>query len=291
MAMLFISHSSQDQLQALDVRRRLLERGYRPAQIFLDSDAGSGIPPGSPWEEALYARLRECRALLVLCSASWQRSRWCFAELVFARAMGKEVFPVLLEPCDPGLAGEHQAVAVYGEGEAAWARLWAALESRHLAPRDDHAFHPRDRALAAELLAAFGSAIATATAWESGYLGVPHLLAALADIPDGLLARFLARHSVTPQRWKESLRSSIRQLPPEARFARGLEPTAGVAEVFATAQRFAIPVQPELTERAVLRSIFLVRADYLSHLSRRLGVPLSGLEHELAPKATPLRDP
>lgn len=133
--MLFISHSAKDKAEALDIQRRLLERGYDAAQLFLDSDAESGIPAGSKWEQVLYARLKGCRALIVLCSENWQQSKWCFAELVYAKAMGKEVFPVLLEACDiGGVAGEHQGVLVYKEGEAAYARLWAALESRHLGP-------------------------------------------------------------------------------------------------------------------------------------------------------------
>jgi len=118
--MIFISHSSKDKAAALDVQQRLLTYGYDASQLFLDSDAETGIPAGSKWEQVLYARLKDCRALIVLCSANWQESRWCFAELVFAKAMGKEIFPVLLEECSiDQVAAEHQAVFVYREGEAA----------------------------------------------------------------------------------------------------------------------------------------------------------------------------
>ena len=143
--MIFISHSSKDKAAALDVQRRLLGYGYDASQLFLDSDAETGIPSGSKWEQELYARLKDCRALIVLCSAKWQESRWCFAELVFAKAMGKEIFPLLLEECsiDQVVAG-HQAVFVYREGEAAYARLRDALDSRHLGPRDDFGWPPKD---------------------------------------------------------------------------------------------------------------------------------------------------
>ena len=143
--MIFISHNSKDKAAALDVQRRLLGYGYDASQLFLDSDAETGIPSGSKWEQELYARLKDCRALIVLCSAKWQESRWCFAELVFAKAMGKEIFPLLLEECsiDQVIAG-HQAVFVYKEGEAAYARLWDALDSRHLGPRDDFGWPPKD---------------------------------------------------------------------------------------------------------------------------------------------------
>src|SRR5271165_1544557 len=143
--MIFISHSSKDKAAALDIQQRLLGYGYGASQLFLDSDAETGIPAGSKWEQVLYARLKDCRALIVLCSANWQESRWCFAELVFAKAMGKEIFPVLLEECSiDQIAAEHQAVFVYKEGETAYARLWNALDSRHLGPRDDFGWPPKD---------------------------------------------------------------------------------------------------------------------------------------------------
>jgi TIR domain/WD domain, G-beta repeat len=143
--MIFISHSSKDKAAALDVQQRLLKYGYDTSQLFLDSDAETGIPAGSKWEQVLYARLKDCRALIVLCSADWQASRWCFAELVFAKAMGKEIFPVLLQECSiDQVAAEHQAVSVYKEGEAAYARLWNVLDSRHLGPRDDFGWPPKD---------------------------------------------------------------------------------------------------------------------------------------------------
>lgn len=143
--MIFISHSSKDTAAALDIRQRLFGYGYDASQLFLDSDAETGIPAGSKWEQVLYARLKDCRALIVLCSANWQESRWCFAELVFAKAMGKEIFPVLLEECSVDqVIAEHQAVFVYKEGEAAYARLWNVLDSRHLGSRDDFGWPPKD---------------------------------------------------------------------------------------------------------------------------------------------------
>jgi WD40 repeat protein len=143
--MIFISHSSRDKAAALDTQQRLLGYGYNASQLFLDSDAETGIAAGSKWEQVLYTRLKDCRAFIVLCSANWQESRWCFAELVFAKAMGKEIFPVLLQECPiDQVATEHQAVFVYKEGEAAYARLWAVLDSRHLGPRDDFGWPPKD---------------------------------------------------------------------------------------------------------------------------------------------------
>jgi hypothetical protein len=132
----FISHSSLDKTSAVDLRDRLLARGYDSQQIFLDSDEDSGIAAGQKWEQVLYERLKDCRALIVLCSPHWQQSKWCFAELVYAKMAGKEVFPVVLADCDLSVASEHQAVFVNKEGEAAYARLLDTLEARHLGPKD-----------------------------------------------------------------------------------------------------------------------------------------------------------
>lgn len=134
--MYFISHSSLDNAAALDVRDRLLARGYDAQQIFLDSDEDSGIAAGRKWEQMLYEQLKDCRALIMLCSPHWQKSKWCFAELVYAKMAGKEVFPIVLADCDLSVASEHQAVFVNKEGEAAYLRLFDALEARHLGPKD-----------------------------------------------------------------------------------------------------------------------------------------------------------
>jgi hypothetical protein len=64
------------------MQRRLLERGYDAARLFLDHDPESGIPAGVRWEQVLYVRLKDCRALIALCSPAWRQSQWCFAELV-----------------------------------------------------------------------------------------------------------------------------------------------------------------------------------------------------------------
>jgi TIR domain/AAA ATPase domain len=142
---IFISHSSKDKAAAIAVHQRLLIHGFNASQLYLDSDAETGIPAGSKWEPVLYARLKDCRALIVLCSANWQESKWCFAELVFAKVMGKEIFPVLLEECTISqVVAEHQAVYPYKEGEAAYERLWNVLDNRHLGPRDEFGWPPKD---------------------------------------------------------------------------------------------------------------------------------------------------
>ena len=73
--MLFLSHSTKDKAAAVEMQQRLLSRGYDPAQLFLDSDEQSGIAAGTKWEQVLYERLKDCPALVVLCSPNWKASQ------------------------------------------------------------------------------------------------------------------------------------------------------------------------------------------------------------------------
>jgi len=90
MSAIFLSHSSADNVVAGEVATRLLEMGHR--SVFLDFDPALGIPAGRHWEQELYARLRGCQAVIVLCSRASMASAWCFAEITHARAQGKALF-------------------------------------------------------------------------------------------------------------------------------------------------------------------------------------------------------
>lgn len=85
MSIIFLSHSSRDYAIAEQVNARLKQWGHR--SIFLDFDPEQGIPAGRDWEKELYAKLRECRAVIVLCSQPSMASRWCFAEITHAKAL------------------------------------------------------------------------------------------------------------------------------------------------------------------------------------------------------------
>lgn len=95
MSSIFLSHSSQDKGIADQVRARLEQWGHR--SVFLDFDPTNGIPAGRDWEKELYAKLRECRAVIILCSHASMASRWCFAEMTHAKALGKPVFPIKVD--------------------------------------------------------------------------------------------------------------------------------------------------------------------------------------------------
>ena len=95
MSLIFISHSSQDETAARELRDRLLAHGFSSeGSLFLDFDGSHGIKAGQDWEQALYRNVRACRAVIVLCSRASMASRWCFMEITHARALGKHLFPV-----------------------------------------------------------------------------------------------------------------------------------------------------------------------------------------------------
>jgi len=145
--MLFISHRTTDKQFALDLMRRAQERGYSSKQVFLDSDRDAGIAAGVDWEQEIFNRLKDCRALIVVCTSRLAESKWCFAELVVAKTLGKLVFPVVVEDCTlDTFVGERQAVFAYKDGDAAYNRLWQSLEQHGLGPYDTQPWPPLDEA-------------------------------------------------------------------------------------------------------------------------------------------------
>jgi WD40 repeat protein len=132
---IFISHSSRDAAVSKEVMERLHEQGHR--SVFLDFDPENGIPAGRDWEQELYRRLRACQAVIVLCSEHSMSSHWCFAEITHAKALGKQVFPVKVAPCeiDPVLTSR-QVLDLTADREEAYARLQRGLVAAGLDPAD-----------------------------------------------------------------------------------------------------------------------------------------------------------
>lgn len=74
---------------------RLAEMGFQ--SVFLDLDPVRGIPVGADWERTLYERIDRCDAVVIVLSPNWVASKWCFVEFAQARALGKTIFPVLID--------------------------------------------------------------------------------------------------------------------------------------------------------------------------------------------------
>jgi hypothetical protein len=132
---IFLSHSSRDNAAAASMQAWLQARSHQ--SIFLDFDPANGIPAGRNWEQELYRRLRVCRAVIVLLSEDWLASRWCFAEVAQARALGKAIFPVRVANCG-GVAvlGDVQQIDLTGNPDDGYRRLADGLERAGLDPRE-----------------------------------------------------------------------------------------------------------------------------------------------------------
>lgn len=93
MARVFISHSSRDREAAAEMKVWLEQQGFEAP--FLDFDKHSGIPPGADWERTLYREIDQSQALIIIQTANWDQSKWCFAEYTQARALGKPIFQLI----------------------------------------------------------------------------------------------------------------------------------------------------------------------------------------------------
>jgi hypothetical protein len=133
MSAIFLSHSSKDKAVTAELKEHLEGQGHR--SIFLDFDPEDGIPAGRDWEQELYQRLRECQAVIVLCSESSMSSRWCFAEITHAKSLGKHIFPIKVTHCeiDPVLTS-HQVLDLLKDKDDALQRLWLGLKLAGLDP-------------------------------------------------------------------------------------------------------------------------------------------------------------
>lgn len=135
MSSIFLSHSSQDNGIAGHVKVRLDQWGHR--SVFLDFDPADGIPAGRDWEKELYAKLRECRALIILCSHASMDSRWCFSEITHAKALGKPVFPIKIDDVQVDRALTNvQVIDATAGWDAAYQRLEKGLLAAGLDPKD-----------------------------------------------------------------------------------------------------------------------------------------------------------
>src|SRR5262252_6024579 len=96
MPAVFITHSSLDRKEADDIKAFLARLGF--VRVFLDFGKITGIDAGENWERRLYDELSRCHAIILVLTPAWLASKWCFAELTQARALGKVILPVLCEP-------------------------------------------------------------------------------------------------------------------------------------------------------------------------------------------------
>lgn len=98
MPRIFLSHSSEDNREAIALKRWLVEQD--PAldeDIFLDIDPRNGMVGGERWKHTLTRKLSSCEALLCLVSKSWESRPECVHEYRGAEDSGKRVFCARLD--------------------------------------------------------------------------------------------------------------------------------------------------------------------------------------------------
>jgi hypothetical protein len=118
MSRVFLSHSSRDTLQAVALKRWLVEQDLSlEGEIFLDLDPVTGIQPGERWKEALRRSNARCEAVICLLSRDWEASAECRTEFRTAESLNKLILCARLEPLsEGGITGEWQRCDLFGEG-------------------------------------------------------------------------------------------------------------------------------------------------------------------------------
>ena len=96
MSKIFISHASADTPTALAIAKWLTANGWD--EYFLDVAPERGLAAGERWQEALKRAAGRCEAVLFLISPTWRDSKWCLAEFLLAKNLGKAIFGVMIEP-------------------------------------------------------------------------------------------------------------------------------------------------------------------------------------------------
>src|SRR5689334_9741463 len=133
MTSVFVSHSSRDSRGAMRLAAWLRSQGH--VSYFLDIDPEKGNTAGAHWETEIYRQLRLCRAVIALLSPHWLASRWCFAEAVQARALGKALIVLKIAPCrSPAILRDVQQIDATRQSTDAPHRLLRALASIGIDP-------------------------------------------------------------------------------------------------------------------------------------------------------------
>ena len=96
MSRIFLSHSSNNNAEAVALRDWLASNGWKD-EIFLDLDPKRGIAAGERWERSLNKAANRCEAVLFLVSKEWLASPWCRKEFILAHRLNKRLFGVMIE--------------------------------------------------------------------------------------------------------------------------------------------------------------------------------------------------
>lgn len=132
--MIFISHSSRNNIQAREVRDWLLEQGWGSSQIFLDTD---NLVTGDRWRVALNESSGECEAIIACLSDDWLHSPECLREFNFAESTGRPIFPIVVAPVSermPRFITDLQITDLMARKDEGFAKLKAGLLAARVSP-------------------------------------------------------------------------------------------------------------------------------------------------------------
>ncbi len=115
---IFISHSSKNNAKAKELLEWLEKNGWQ--NVFLDLDPERGIQAGDKWQKKLRDACFSCEAILFLMTNDWLNSKWCLAEYLLAKQLGKLCIPLIVEDVEWGslpveMRAEHQIVDLRNE--------------------------------------------------------------------------------------------------------------------------------------------------------------------------------
>ncbi|MGR9286546.1 nSTAND1 domain-containing NTPase [Rhizobium johnstonii] len=99
MSRIFISHSSEDNFEAVALSDWLAAEGWN--DVFLDIDPNRGIVGGERWERAIHQAATRCEAVIFVITTNWLASGWCMREYALARGLNKKLFAVIVDPVTP----------------------------------------------------------------------------------------------------------------------------------------------------------------------------------------------
>ena len=119
MSLIFLSHSSVDEVEAVALKQWLRDNGWD--DVFLDLDPERGLKAGERWQEALRRAADRCEAVVFIISPAWAKSKWCLTEFLLAKSLHKLIFGVVLKEIGMGelptkLTAEYQLCHLIGEG-------------------------------------------------------------------------------------------------------------------------------------------------------------------------------
>ncbi len=96
MAVVFLSHSSVNNAEAIALRDWFIANGWD--ELFLDLDPERGLKAGERWQAALKQAAERCESVIFVVSPAWAASKWCLAEFLLASNLNKRIFGVIVEP-------------------------------------------------------------------------------------------------------------------------------------------------------------------------------------------------